>query len=199
MSELSAIARLFTKARRLPNGEIEACCPLHEDRTPSMTMGIRDGALVVHCHAGCDQTALYNEVLRQARAAGIEPTRRNGKDRCASKSKGKIVATYDYCDARGEVVFQVARLSPKGFRQRRPNGSGGWISGRGDTPSLPYRLPELFNANEIYVCEGEKDCDNLANLGLTATTNPGGADKNGEGGSKWPANSAATSMAAMQS
>jgi hypothetical protein len=44
----------------------------------------------------------------------------------------------------------------------------------------------MLNANEIYVCEGEKDCDNLAKLGLVATTNPGGANADGEAGRKWP-------------
>jgi hypothetical protein len=29
----------------------------------------------------------------------------------------------------------------------------------------------------IYVCEGEKDCDNLHSRGFAATTNPGGANK----------------------
>jgi putative DNA primase/helicase len=51
---------------------------------------------------------------------------------------------------------------------------------------VPYRLPQLLNSSEIYICEGEKDCDNLARLGLAATTNPGGADNDGEGGRKWP-------------
>ena len=43
---------------------------------------------------------------------------------------------------------------------------------------LPYRLPELLAADQtaiIYICEGEKDADRLASLGLVATTNPGGA------------------------
>ena len=43
---------------------------------------------------------------------------------------------------------------------------------------LPYRLPELLAApaaEPMFVCEGEKDADNVAALGLIATTNPGGA------------------------
>jgi hypothetical protein len=44
----------------------------------------------------------------------------------ARRGKFNIVATYDYRDERGELLFQVCRLEPKDFRQRRPNGSGGW-------------------------------------------------------------------------
>src|SRR5262249_4725641 len=43
-----------------------------------------------------------------------------------------------------------------------------------------YRLPELLAAApsvSVFVCEGEKDADALAGLGLVATTNPGGAGK----------------------
>ena len=46
---------------------------------------------------------------------------------------------------------------------------------------VPYRLPEVLEAiaqgHEVYIVEGEKDCTNLAALGFTATTNPGGAEK----------------------
>lgn len=31
-----------------------------------------------------------------------------------------IVATYDYVDENGELIFQVVRFDPKDFRQRRP-------------------------------------------------------------------------------
>ena len=46
---------------------------------------------------------------------------------------------------------------------------------------VPYRFPEVLEAiaqgHEVYIVEGEKDCTNLAALGFTATTNPGGAEK----------------------
>jgi hypothetical protein len=42
---------------------------------------------------------------------------------------------------------------------------------------VPYALPELLAATSVFICEGEKDCDNLAALGLVATTKVGGAGK----------------------
>jgi AAA domain len=155
-----------------------AKCPAHEDRTASLSIGTgEDGRLLMNCFAGCD----FADILK---AAGVEPTKPNGEGR---PGKPRIVATYDYRDVQGDVVFQVVRMTPKDFRQRRPDGKGGWIWGRGDTPALPYRLPELIEASEVYICEGEKDCDRLAKLGVVATTNPGGADRDGDGGKKWPA------------
>jgi 5S rRNA maturation endonuclease (ribonuclease M5) len=83
-------------------------------------------------------------------------------------------------------VFQVVRRAPKDFRQRRPDGNGDWVWNMRGVELLPYNLPAVGNASEVFVCEGEKDCDNLAKIGIVATTNPGGADKEGEGGKKWP-------------
>ncbi|MFZ2445859.1 MAG: phage/plasmid primase, P4 family [Syntrophobacteraceae bacterium] len=40
-----------------------------------------------------------------------------------------------------------------------------------------YRLPHVIPAEQVFVVEGEKDCDNLAALDITATTCPQGAGK----------------------
>jgi AAA domain len=53
---------------------------------------------------------------------------------------------------------------------------------------LPYRLPELLAApatEPVFICEGEKDSNSVAALGLVATTNPGGAGKWSDVLSKW--------------
>jgi len=93
--------------------------------------------------------------------------------------KPEIVTTYDYRDATGDLVFQVCRLDPKSFRQRRPKFDGGWEWNTKGCPKLLYRLPELLAKPDavVYVAEGEKDCDNLFKLGLTATCNAMGAGK----------------------
>jgi len=43
----------------------------------------------------------------------------------------QIVATYDYRDEAGELVFQVVRYEPKDFRQRKPKDGGGCDVGQG--------------------------------------------------------------------
>jgi hypothetical protein len=40
------------------------------------------------------------------------------------KSRRRVVAAYPYVDERGELLFEVCRLDPKDFRQRRPDGNG---------------------------------------------------------------------------
>jgi putative DNA primase/helicase len=90
----------------------------------------------------------------------------------------RIVATYDYRDETGALLFQVVRYAPKTFRQRRPDGSGGWSWRVKGVRQVPYRLPELAERDApVFVVEGEKDADRLASLGLVATCNAGGANK----------------------
>jgi 5S rRNA maturation endonuclease (ribonuclease M5) len=103
------------------------------------------------------------------------------KKRNGGAAPSTIVATYDYTDESGALLFQVVRFAPKDFRQRRPNGKKGWTWSLGSTRRVLYRLPEVrdavVNSRLIVIVEGEKDADNLRNLGFTATCNPGGANK----------------------
>lgn len=95
-------------------------------------------------------------------------------------ARPRIVATYDYTDQHGEKLFQVVRMEPKTFRQRRPKATGGW-EWKGLSKTVLYRLPEVIAAvadgRTVYVVEGEKAADRLASLGLVATCSPGGAGK----------------------
>lgn len=104
----------------------------------------------------------------------------------ALRKRPNIVATYDYRDEHGNLLYQAVRLEPKAFRQRRPGGSpsnspsGGWIWKLGNMRRVPYRLPELIATpldQTIYIPEGEKDVEALVALGLAATCNSEGAGK----------------------
>lgn len=94
------------------------------------------------------------------------------------KTRAKIVETYDYCDENGELRYQVVRMEPKTFRQRRPDGDG-WDWKIKGTEPLPYRLPDMLAkpSATVLIVEGEKDADRLAGMGFVATCNSGGAGK----------------------
>lgn len=111
-----------------------AQCPAHEDRRASLSVAQgADGRLLLHCHAGCDLERIL-EVL------GVDV-----KDLFPDDGKGKaeILATYDYTDEEGRLLFQVVRFYPKDFRQRRPVAGGEWEWSLRDTPRVLYRLPEV--------------------------------------------------------
>lgn len=147
-----------------PSGENwVALCPAHEDKHPSLSIREGDGGrLLVHCHAGCT----FENILA---AAGIE-----------KQSSRRVVTTYDYCDEANELLYQALRYEPKGFSQRRPNGTGGWDYKLNGTRRVLYRLPELIASDLselVFIVEGEKDADRLNSFGFVATTNSGGAGK----------------------
>jgi putative DNA primase/helicase len=154
-----------------------ARCPAHEDRRNSLSVGVGDDRCVLlNCFAGCTPGAIVAAL--GLKMGDLFPSK-NG-NRQHSKEYGCIAATYDYCDENGALLFQVVRYEPKSFRQRRPDGKGGWIWNLEGVRRVPYHLPELIAADRkrwVFVTEGEKDADALAKLGLVATCNPGGAGK----------------------
>jgi RecA-family ATPase len=95
----------------------------------------------------------------------------------SDSAEPRLIATYDYTDANGTLVYQVLRFQPKRFQQRRPDGHGGWIYAKvfEGVERVPYRLRELVaglecdSTTEIFITEGERDCDNVCNLGMVAT------------------------------
>jgi predicted P-loop ATPase len=95
--------------------------------------------------------------------------------------RGNIVAEYDYVDSAGKLLFQVVRLEPKDFRQRRPDGNGGWSWRTAGIEKIVYRLPAVLAAvaegRTIHIAEGEKGVHALESIGATATCSPGGAGK----------------------
>lgn len=117
------------------------------------------------------------EYLGLTEPATTTPPTANGKPR--------IVATYQYRDEEGHLLFQVVRREPgadgkpKDFRQRRAKPKGGWDWSVKGVRVVPYHLPTLINNPDrpVAVVEGEKDADNLAKIGVIATCNAGGAGK----------------------
>jgi hypothetical protein len=141
-------------------------CPGHEDDRASLSIGTGDdGRVLLKCHAGCAAAAIVS-------AVGLEM-----RDLFSAQESHAPDAVFDYRDESGGLLFQVCRFPGKQFRQRRPDGGGGWLWSLGDVRRVLYRLPDLKGHPAVFICEGEKDTDRLAALGLPATTNPHGAGK----------------------
>jgi replicative DNA helicase len=134
-------------------------CPGHEDNSNSLSITVgTDGKLLLYCFVGCK----FEHILASL----------------GEGQKAVIDKTYRYVDEDGKLLYEVIRKHPKGFSQRRPAGGGKWEWNLKGVRRVIYRLPEVLKAKGwVYIPEGEKDADNLASLGLVATTNSGGAGK----------------------
>ncbi len=87
----------------------------------------------------------------------------------------QIVAEYNYTDEAGGLLFQVVRYAPKDFRQRCPDGQGGWIWKLDGARRVLYHLSEVLKAASVLVTEGEKDVETARKMDLVATCNVCGA------------------------
>lgn len=145
------------------DGKNKALCPAHNDKNPSLSLSQGDGGhVLLNCLAGCKTKDVLKEV-------GLELADLMPQD------------IYEYRDAENKLLKQVIRKKGKKFSQRRPDGKGGWISDTKNVRHTLYKLPELLASGRqrVFITEGEKDADNLTQLGCIATTNSGGAS------SKW--------------
>ena len=145
-------------------GQWTALCPAHQDTHNSLSISTgQDGRILFHCHAGCGVEAI-------AGALGLS-VKDLFEDR--PQSKPQIEAVYTYPSG-----AQKLRRTDKSFSWRRPDGKGGWIYNRQGVPHSLYIAGELTGA--VFVCEGEKDADNLYKLGCNAASGEDGA-----GPGKW--------------
>lgn len=167
-------AEIAERLRAKRSGDGWMCrCPAHDDRNPSLSITTADdGRVLLHCHAGCDFAAIVGALgLTAADLAPPKPT----------PAQRRLAEIYDYNDGAGKLLYQVCRYIPKDFRQRRPDGQGGWTWSMKGVERVLYRLPDVLRAvaagEQVYVTEGEKDALALVRLGLCATCNAGGAGK----------------------
>jgi putative DNA primase/helicase len=149
-------------------------CPAHADGNPSFSVTeAEDGKILVHCHAGCGQS----EVIEALIDRGLWPSKASMSVTYSEQPpKGRLVESYSYLNEEGRLVFEACRYKePKTFRLRRPDGKGGHEYNLKGVPRVPFHLPEVLKAELVFIVEGEKDANNLASTGLTATCNPMGA------------------------
>lgn len=148
-------------------------CPAHDDRRPSLSVSNGNGRVLLHCQVGCTIEAILGALKLEKADLFDEPGER--------PERPQVVDRYRYLDEAGELLYEVLRLEGKQFRQRRPDGQGGWIWSLGDTRRVLYRLPGVLAAvadgRSIFVVEGEKDVHALEAAGEVATCNSGGAGK----------------------
>jgi hypothetical protein len=153
----SVLARL-ERVKRIRDGWT-ALCPAHDDHNPSLSIHVRDGKILLYCHAGCPFEAIRA-------AVGIKLPELSVRDGAVLR----IVAEYDYMDEMGKLLYQNVRYEPKAFRHRRPDGNGGWTGNLDGVRRVLYRLPEVLTASDVLFVEGEKDADTGKDRGITSTT-----------------------------
>lgn len=152
-------------------------CPRHDDHDPSLMVNSRKNCWFCGpCGPGgnwWELAAFLSGRNTDDRQAIVADLQKHG----LLTGHERVAETYPYRDEEGQLLFEMERLEPRGFRVRRPNGHGGWISNLKGVRRVLYRLPEIKNATLVFLVEGEKDANALVAIGLESTTNPLGAGK----------------------
>ena len=172
-------------------GKAKALCPFHSDHDPSLHINLNSKTYFCQaCKAGggvLDFIATKKQLtigeaaklakswvnLPPANVIKFQPT--TPPKATYTPNSRDITAIYDYPD------YQVVRYEPpnfeKTFRQRRPDGHGGWIWNMEGIRLRLYQESELHEAETVFIVEGEKDVETLKTHGIIATCNTGGAGK----------------------
>lgn len=158
------------------NNKVQVKCPAHDDGTASLTITKKDGKTLLRCHAGCTVENILAKV-------GLDVKDLFNEDSTA-KSKKEFIDEYIYTDEKGNKAHFSKRYKLPNDKKQFLQGH--WKNGKEiwnmeGVTTYPFNLPKVIEAvksgETIYIVEGEKDAKNLIALGLTATTNAGGAGK----------------------
>lgn len=169
MSLAETIANAFGGAKRSGKGWM-CKCPCHEDKTASL--GVIDNPnkendVIFNCLAGCE----WIDIKTYAKTQGLIKTYH---EMLAEKQVVSNIIYYTYTDESGYPVARKVRYPGKKFSIERVE-NGQWLKGLNGVAVPLYNLPAVIKSDYIYICEGEKDANNLIRCGLCATTNIAGA------------------------
>ena len=190
---IERVCEFYNIALKPKGNELVGLCPWHDDHDPSFKVNPskqvflcavcqKAGSVIdlvmemESCSAGEAMKKLSTDSSQKLTKENNNETTTTTEAAWGTTTQKKIVCAYDYMDARGHLVYQVVRFSPKDFRGRRPNpdNPSEFIWNMQGIDRVLYNLAEVITAEEVVCVEGEKDADTLKTIGVCATTHAGG-------------------------
>lgn len=111
--ELEIVLSKLKKYEKRGGGYV-GLCPAHDDKKASLSVKRgKGGGILLHCFKGCSYQAILAALNLQS--SDVNPPK---------KPKARIVKTYKYTDAVGNLLYEKVRFDPKDFRQRRFDHTG---------------------------------------------------------------------------
>ena len=152
-------------------------CPFHNDSKPSLHVReTADGNWKWRCF-GCGRSGDYLDFRMLRDGIGFREALRlicseehfdlDAGQPLPRQADSAIIFTYT--DTKGNPLYRVKKCPPKQFYFERYS-QGTWLPKLEGVARTLYNLPDLLDAKEVFLLEGEKDCETLKKLGLVATT-----------------------------
>jgi hypothetical protein len=60
MNSIDTLLSRVHKLKKTGDGKWLACCPAHDDKSPSLAIKLADDRILIHCFAGCDISAIVS-------------------------------------------------------------------------------------------------------------------------------------------
>lgn len=169
------------------HGDTAQCfCPIHRDKTASLTVTKKIDRIVVFCHAGCqtkDVLAAVGLTMKDLFLAN-KPQGSSWQRYVESREKRRIEETYDYVDCNGAYCYTKIRLQGKkllyGILKNDRFQYGLQGRSRREIKAL-YFNPQavkkaILDGKTIFIPEGEKDVNSLTKRGYVSLTYGGTND-----------------------
>lgn len=159
------------------NGRYQACCPLHNDQNPSLSIQEKNDKILIHCHAGCPQDELWKWVrskvkneIKEEKPSGLLLSQyanylgltavdlQNFGVRQSAYQNHPAIA-FEYRDWNGNLLYRRWRIAPSGDRFRYEKGARPVLYGQ-------WRFGK--NEHSAILVEGESDIHILWHLKFRA-------------------------------
>lgn len=185
------MGELVRSGARFKPGSNACTCPFHDDRNPSAGVYQEDGVWRFKCH-GCDWGGdIFDVRARRAGTQAADELKAERRDErpeprvfksvsAMAESLRNLTATYVYANPETHapelIVFRCEEGGRKRFIQASPAGEGFVM--KAPAGKLPlYNRARIMAQPAVIVVEGEKCVHALHEIGVAATTSPGGAMK----------------------
>lgn len=186
LKDYGEIIGLLSKFKQTGDNKGVACCPAHDDNTPSLTVGLgQDHRLLVKCWRGC-------AFRRIAEAIGVKPNAFFPPRDKKRIERWDLYESWDYTrdldgvevlslqaftliNEVGEVKRRVRRPNPL-FNPIKPAGDGNseWLYNLDGVPPTLYGLAKLGSemSRAVWLVPDEPTVDFFAQQGLLAVCSP---------------------------
>lgn len=153
-------------------------CPFHNDHEPSMDVNLVNGRWIFYCHACKSSGDIINYIEKKHGRQTTEIMKDLSEEFNLEPSSTKKTE-YIYRDVDGNEIFKKVKIKNDNGEKKYVfyhMQNGQWLKGKGNHEVIPYNLDRFKDFDELIICEGEKDADNInkLNIDLLATTVPFG-------------------------
>ncbi len=94
---INDILNRLDRVKETGNGKYLACCPAHDDKSPSLAIGeTDDGLVLLHCFVGCDTESILSALSLEFSDLYLKPLGNHFKPSPMRVSPREILASLDH-------------------------------------------------------------------------------------------------------